>query len=299
MKVLVFGALNMDHVYEVDHFVRPGESLGAKGRELFCGGKGLNQAIALSRCGVETYEAGAVGEADSRMLIEQLKAAGVSTELIRKKEGPSGHAIIQKTPEGENGIIYCGGANQTITKEDVDFVLGHFSEGDFLILQNEINQNSYIVEKARKTGMKIVLNPSPMDGRIFDLPLSCMDYLILNEIEGAAMTGVSNGDSSQMLERLSKAYPRARIVLTLGKKGAIYRYEDKTCYQPAYPVKTVDTTAAGDTFTGFFIGSVMKGKSVEEALDTAAKAAAIAVGRDGASSSIPLLSEVELNGVKI
>ena len=190
MKVLVFGSLNVDHVYQVDHFVQPGETMASLKLNLFCGGKGLNQSIALARTGLETYHAGAVGAGDSDMLMETLEAAGVHTEYIRKKEGPSGHAIIQTTPEGENSILLYGGANQSLTREDVELVLGHFGEGDVLVLQNEINQLSYIVEKGRAMGMKIVLNPSPADEKVLSLPLKDVDYLILNEVEGAVISKV-------------------------------------------------------------------------------------------------------------
>lgn len=293
MKVLVFGSLNLDHVYQVDHFVRPGETMASRKLNLFCGGKGLNQAIAFARSGMETYHAGAVGQKDSDMLIETLKAAHVRTEWIIKKEGPSGHAIIQTTPEGENCILLYGGANQMLTEEDVDYVLGHFSKGGVLVLQNEINQLPIIMEKAKELGMMIVLNPSPADENILRLPLSYVDYLILNEVEGAMISGKCESDEDGILEELKKMFPQTRIVLTLGKKGSVYGYQDKILRQPVYPVKAVDTTAAGDTFMGFFMGTLLGGSSVEEALKTASMAAAMAVGRRGASSSIPTLKEVE------
>ncbi len=293
MKVLVFGSLNVDHVYQVDHFVQPGETMASLKLNLFCGGKGLNQSIALARTGLETYHAGAVGAGDSDMLMETLEAAGVHTEYIRKKEGPSGHAIIQTTPEGENSILLYGGANQSLTREDVELVLGHFGEGDVLVLQNEINLIPYIMEKAKGRGMKIVLNPSPADESIFSLPLGTADYLILNEVEGGAISGIAESDDEGILQKLMKSLPDTRIVLTLGKRGAVYGYGDVVRRQAIYPVKTVDTTAAGDTFTGFFMGSILRGDCVEDALRMASKASALAVSRSGASASIPTWREVE------
>ena len=293
MKVLVFGSLNVDHVYQVDHFVQPGETMASLKLNLFCGGKGLNQSIALARTGLETYHAGAVGAGDSDMLMETLEAAGVHTEYIRKKEGPSGHAIIQTTPEGENSILLYGGANQSLTREDVELVLGHFGEGDVLVLQNEINLIPYIMEKAKGRGMKIVLNPSPADESILSLPLGAVDYLILNEVEGGAISGIAESDDEKILQKLMKSLPDTRIVLTLGKRGAVYGYEDMVRRQAIYPVKTVDTTAAGDTFTGFFMGSILRGDCVEDALRMASMAAALAVSRSGASASIPTWREVE------
>lgn len=292
MKVLVFGSLNIDYVYKIEHFVQPGETISSDDLQLFCGGKGMNQSIAFSRSGIETWHAGAVGIHDSEMLINGLKNAGVRTELVQKKEASSGHAVIQKTPEGENNIILYGGANQLITKENVDFVLSHFNKEDFIVLQNEINQIPYIMKQAYQIGMKIVLNPSPMNEKIFEMPLQYVDYLILNEVEGKMMSRISEGDSEKILDKLTTLFPDTQIVLTLGKEGSVYKYKEMKYFQPIYPVKTIDTTAAGDTFTGFFMSGIMKGKSVQESLKMASRASAIAVSRNGASSSIPKLEEV-------
>lgn len=293
MKVLVFGALNIDYVYEVEHFVQPGETISSKGLQLYCGGKGMNQSIAFAKSGTDTWHAGAVGDHDSDMLLQGLQEAGVHTELVQKKESLSGHAIIQRTPEGENNIILFGGANQMITREDADLALSHFSRGDYIILQNEISEIPYIMEKAHQLGMYIVLNPSPMDEKIFSMPLEFVDYLMLNEVEGGALSGVAKGTHEEIRDRLMERFPETRIILTLGKEGSLYGYKDEKYRQPVYPVKTVDTTAAGDTFTGYFMGSIIRGKSVQEALQTASKASAIAVGRKGAGASIPTLAEVE------
>lgn len=150
MKVLVFGSLNIDYVYSVNHFVRPGETLSADDRQIFSGGKGLNQAIAFANYGLETWHAGAVGAEDSAPLLETLKDAGVHTDLVLKKEGSSGHTIIQNTPEGENCIILFGGANQEITKKDVDHVLTFVKPGDYLVLQNEISEIPYLMDCAHE-----------------------------------------------------------------------------------------------------------------------------------------------------
>lgn len=292
MKVLVFGSLNVDHVYQVDHFVQPGETLSSDNLQLFCGGKGMNQSIAFARSGADTWHAGAVGKSDGEMLIQGLQEADVHTELIEKKAAPSGHAIIQKTPDGENSIILYGGANQMITEANVDDVLSHFAKGDTIVLQNEINQMPYILKQAHQKGMCIVLNPSPMNEKIFEMPLAFVDFLILNEVEGAAMSGLPDEQHEEILDCLMQKFPNARIILTLGKAGSMYGYKKEKYHQPIYPVKTVDTTAAGDTFTGFFMGSVLQGKRVEESLKIASKASAIAVSRNGAGVSIPTMEEV-------
>jgi len=292
MKVLNFGSLNIDHVYDVDHFVRAGETLDSQNLELFCGGKGLNQSIALSKSGVNVWHAGAVGENDSDILLDLLHSSGVNTEFIKKKPGASGHAIIQKLNSGENCILLYGGANQKITKEDVDETLQHFEKGDFIILQNEISEISYIMKKAHEIGMKIVFNPSPLNKKIETYPLELVDYFLLNEVEGKEISGFSEGNE-KLIEKLGEMFPKAKIVLTLGEKGSIYKDSQCVLHQPIYKVKAVDTTAAGDTFTGFFIGAIISGETVEKALDIASKASAIAVTRLGAGSSIPTKDEVE------
>lgn len=291
MKVLNYGSLNIDYVYEVDHFVKAGETQASKSLTLFCGGKGLNQSIALSKCGVEVWHAGAVGEKDSDMLLEELTRADVNIDLIIKKQGNTGHAIIQKEANGQNCILLYGGANQAITKEDVDQALAYFEKGDYLVLQNEISQIEYIMEKAHEKGMKIVLNPSPMNELISTYPLEKVDFFLLNEIEAQEICGES-GTGDELIEKIANRFPKAQIVLTLGAEGSIYQNAEKMLHQDIYKVKAVDTTAAGDTYTGYFIGSVMKGEAIEKALEYASKASAISVTRHGAGPSIPTMEEV-------
>lgn len=291
MKVLNYGSLNIDNVYSVEHFVRGGETLSSSKMEIFSGGKGLNQSIALSKSGVEVWHAGAVGESDGEFLLRQLEEAGVNVSLVAHTAGKTGHAIIQRDMEGQNCILLYGGANQEITKEQVDQAMSHFEEGDFLVLQNEINEIGYIMEKAHEKGMKIVLNPSPMDEKIGTYPLEYVDYFLLNEIEAGDICK-ENGSGEELIRKLSQKFPGAKIVLTLGGDGSMYKDGDEILTQPIYKVPVVDTTAAGDTFTGFFIGGLMRGESPKEALDHAAKAAAIAVSRAGAAPSIPDRSEL-------
>lgn len=292
MKVLNYGSLNIDYVYDVDHFVRAGETMDSEKLEIGCGGKGLNQSIALSKSGVKVWHAGAVGENDSDMLLKLLCNAGVNTEYIMKKAGSSGHAIIQKVPRGENCILLYGGANVSITREEIDETLQHFEKGDFLILQNEINEISYIMDEAHKKEMKIVFNPSPMNKKVLTYPLHFVDYLFLNEVEGMEISGTTEG-KDKLIEKLGEMFPATKIILTLGEKGSLYKDNQCMLYQPIYKVKAVDTTAAGDTYTGFFIGSIINGEKIEKALDNASKASAIAVTRFGAGSSIPTKEEVE------
>ena len=162
-----------------------------------------------------------------------------------------------------------------------------------LVLQNEINEIPYIMEKAHERGMKIVLNPSPMDGAIAAFPLETVDYFFLNQVEACQLLGSENREEPEkQLDALRKRFPAAAIVLTLGEKGSLYANQAQKHFQPAFRVKAVDTTAAGDTFTGFLMGGLLAGRTVPEAMELAAKASAIAVTRPGASPSIPTLEEV-------
>lgn len=287
-RVLNFGSLNMDHVYQVKHFVMPGETISSDNLQHFCGGKGLNQSIALARAGACVYHAGAIGQ-DGMLLKEQLEKDGAATDYLQiRKELGTGHAIIQVDENGQNCIILYGGANQSITREQVKETLGGFAEGDILLLQNEINELAYIMELAGEKGLHIFLNPSPCDEKVRNLPLELVDTFLLNEVEGEQITG----EKEAVLDALREKFPKAHIVLTLGSKGAIYADQKKRIVREAEKVKAVDTTAAGDTFTGYYIASVSEGKSIEEALDLATRAAAIAVTRHGAVPSIPYLEEL-------
>ena len=296
MKILSFGSLNIDYVYSVPHFVKKGETLSAKELNVYTGGKGLNQSIALARAGVETYQAGAIGT-DGMFLLEQLKEAGVKTDLVKILDDVrTGNAIIQNDDEGDNCIVLFGGANQAITKEQVDEVFKDFTNEDYLLIQNEINELSYIVEKAKEEGMKIILNPSPMNEKIMKLPLDQIDYFILNEIEAMQILKMDKPeeiDGKYIASLLHERIKDATIVLTLGSEGSVCISDDEYVEQSIYKVKAIDTTAAGDTYTGYFIAGILNGKTIKESMDIASKASAIAVTRQGAAPSIPVLEEVE------
>ena len=293
MKVLNFGSLNIDYVYDVDSFVSKGETIASTALNVFSGGKGLNQSLALARAGARVYHAGMVGE-DGKFLIDILKDSGVDTSNIAvSKDIRTGNAIIQKDKSGDNCIILFGGANRAVTKEFADKVLSSFDEEDFLVLQNEISNLPYIVESAHKKGMKIVLNPSPMNAEIDKLDLSHIDYFMLNETEAYAITKENESDPKKQLELLRKRFPSAGILITLGENGSIYCDGDNIITQKAAKVDVVDTTAAGDTFSGYFIEGLLKGEDIKTVLKRSSAASGIAVSRQGAAPSIPYRKEVD------
>lgn len=291
MKILSFGSLNLDKVYSVDHFVRAGETLSSFKLEEFCGGKGLNQSVAIARAGGNVYHAGSVGAADGGMLLDMLRSSGVDISLVRRLSCPSGHAIIQVNGDGQNCILLYGGANQQVDAEQIDETLAQFDAGDILVLQNEISNLSYLIEAAGKKGMTIVLNPSPMTADILAMPLQYVSYFLLNEVEAKDLCGEAAADDAYP-EKLLERFPGSRIVLTLGERGCIYRDSAQQISYPACKVHAVDTTAAGDTFTGFFVAAIAAGSDVHTALEQATKAAAISVGRKGAAPSIPTREEM-------
>lgn len=292
MRVLSFGSLNIDYVYEVPRFVGGGETLPALSLRRFSGGKGLNRSVALARAGLEVRHAGAVGR-DGLFLLEELRAAGADTRYVEVLEDVStGHAVIQRTPAGENCILLYGGANRRITREHIDRVLSDFGPGDALVLQNEISELPYLAEQAKKRDMIVALNPSPMEEGLLSL-LPSAGYLILNEIEASQLLRGLGKPVPEAGEALAEALPSsATIVLTLGPQGSLCAAGGRLIRQAAVPVRPVDTTAAGDAYTGFFLAGALSGRGVEWAMEYASAAAAIAVTRPGAAPSIPSREEV-------
>ena len=293
MKLLNFGSMNIDYVYKVEHFVRKGETISSESLNVFGGGKGLNQSIALARAGEQVYHAGAIGS-EGEFLLEILSRAGVDTGCITiLDEVQTGHAIIQNDSEGDNCIILFGGANQMIGKEQVEQVLSGFCAGDFIVLQNEISELEYIISRAHERGMTIVLNPSPMDHKVLELPLNLVNYFLVNEAEAASLAETSGESDEAVLVKLAAKFPDAKVVMTLGEKGSFYWDGQQINRQEPERAEAVETTAAGDTNSGYFISGIIKDEKIEDVLHRASVASAIAVTRPGAAASIPERKEVE------
>lgn len=287
MRILNYGSLNIDHVYQVRRLVAEGETIRAESFASFCGGKGLNQSIALARAGAEVCHAGMVG-ADGEPLLALLESCGVDTDCISQVPGPTGHALIQVDSCGRNSIVVCGGANDALTEERAEAVFRRFSPGDFVLLQNEIAGLPLLLRRARQQGMRIFLNPSPAPQE--EVPYELADGLFINETEGAVLSGQE--DPTDVLKVLRRRYPDCEIVLTLGERGSCYAGAEGFFLQGAYPAEVVDTTAAGDTFCGFFLAERSRGVPAPQALETASKASSLCVARRGAAPSIPTLEEV-------
>lgn len=290
MKILNFGSLNIDYVYRVRHVVRPGETLSGKSFAVFAGGKGANQSAALARAGACVFHAGKVGK-EGKWLVDKLRGFGVDTRFIRVTDDKSGHAVIQVEDAGENAIFLYPGTNAQIARSDVDGVMAGFRAPGFLLLQNEINGIPYIMRQARKRGLRICFNPAPFDDQVLRYPLDLVDVFILNETEGEGISGRKR--ANDIMGSLSSSFPSAEIVLTLGAKGAAYRSAREAFAVPGVKVRAVDTTAAGDTFIGYFLAGCAAGEPRQESVSRACRAAAICVSRKGAMDSIPLRREVK------
>lgn len=294
MRVLNFGSLNLDYVYQVDHFVRPGETLAAASRAVKAGGKGLNQSVALARAGLPVWHAGCLG-AGGEMLKSMLEENGVNTDFLLPVPEPQGHTVIQVDPEGANCILLLGGSNRCVPDDHIRRVLSLFGRDDWLILQNEINGLPQIVELAAERRMHIVLNPSPFNETLKDVDLSLASWLLVNEIEAEQFSGETEPDS--VWAKLHARYPALSLLITLGSRGSVaYRAAGgaaERCRSEAVPVQAVDTTAAGDTYTGYFIAGLMEGAPLRACMDRAGRAAAIAVTRPGAAESIPWKKELD------
>lgn len=289
MRIYNLGSLNIDYVYDVDHFVSAGETLSSDKMQIFPGGKGLNQSVALARAGAEVIHGAVIGE-DGGFLTEILSSAGVDTSRIETIPRRCGHAVIQVDKSGQNCILLYPGTNRCIDRRYIENFLSDAERDDILVVQNEISGLDIALETAHRKNMRIAFNPSPFHSDIKKLPLSLVRWLFCNETEGEALFG--SRDIREITERFITQIPDGDLILTLGKDGSVFKNREKFIAQPIFETKTVDTTAAGDTFLGYFLASVTKGESVERSMEIASKAASVAVSVKGAASSIPFLRDV-------
>ena len=292
MKILVFGSLNIDLIFSVDHIARPGETIGSAALIKSAGGKGANQAAALAKAGMEVCMAGKIGE-DGEFLLRLLRSYGVNTDCVSRYEGATGQAIIQLDKNKQNAILLFSGGNGQIASDEIKGTLEKFGSGDTIVLQNEVVRLAEIMETARERGLRICLNPSPCDETIETLPLQLADTFFVNELEGAALASLpATTPPPRILNRLEERFPAAEIILTAGKEGAWYGFHGIREKGDIIDMPVADTTGAGDTFTGYFLAARAKNLSVGESLAAACKAASIAVSRMGAMEAIPFGDEV-------
>ena len=289
MKILNFGSCNIDYVYKLERFVSAGETVSAKELSEHAGGKGLNQSIAAGRAGGEVYHAGNIGS-DGLSLKKLLEDNGIHTEYLRIAPERTGHAIIQLDKNGENCIIVYSGANGLLNERQIDEILANFSAGDICMLQNETPCTSYVIEATHKAGLRVIWNPSPMNEAVDRDKLALCSCVLINQTEGQYLTGKNT--PGEIIRRFAALYPQTELVLTLGSSGSIYSGGGRQIRQAAFRAEPVDTTGAGDTFTGYFAACLSKGETVEEALRVASAAAAVSTEQLGAANSIPTVARV-------
>lgn len=286
MTVYNLGSINADYFYQVGHIPAPGETIAATDLTRGLGGKGANQSVALSHAGTDVCHIGAVG-ADGDWMLQQLNSLGLETDFIEKQEIPSGHAIITVAADGENAITLFKGANHEISDRHIQASLAEIGSDDWLVLQNETNGQSTAIAMAKAAGAKVVYSAAPFVLDDVKRVLPEIDVLAVNETE-----------AKQLLDALGLGeitdLPLPELVMTLGAKGAVYHeLGSKTKIQTdPIQVDVIDTTGAGDTFIGYFIGRLDAGDSVQDALHIANNAAALKVTRAGTADAIPTLDDV-------
>ena len=289
MKIYNLGSLNIDFVYSVEHIVNPKETLSSSNLQKFAGGKGLNQSVALARAGSSVIHGGIIGT-DGQFLKDVLEKENVDVSNIKTLEKSTGHAIIQVDYSGQNSILLYSGTNFAVDREYVEQFLSDADEGDILLLQNETSALEDIFEIAKGKKLQIAFNPSPYSEKLKALPLHYVKWWFCNEVEANELFGTD--DESKIANSFLSQFPNSNLVLTLGEQGSVFVNGSTTVKQAAYKVDAVDTTAAGDTFTGYFLSAVSQNKSIEDAMQIAAKASSITVSRKGASPSIPYFDEI-------
>ncbi|MDY5669432.1 MAG: ribokinase [Bacilli bacterium] len=287
--ILVVGSLNMDYTIYVNEFPKEGETLFGNNRFIQPGGKGANQAVAIAKSGlVNTVMIGAIGnDKDGEEVKNIVSSFGVDVKLI-KKDVETGNATIVVDKNSENKIIIIGGANTSLSIDDIDVSL--IEKADYIVLQNEINQavNDFVINKAYELNKIIIYNPAPYRN-IDDDILEKITYFIPNEIELEKYSNMNNIDDgiSYLLNKGIK-----NVLVTLGTKGSLLKNKNESIKVDAFKVEAIDTVAAGDTFVGYFVSALASGKSEKEAMLLASKASSITVSRKGSLVSIPTLKEI-------
>ncbi|MCY3858842.1 MAG: ribokinase [Gammaproteobacteria bacterium] len=290
-KLVNLGSLGIDHVYGVDHITTPGETISSYSHDVFPGGKGSNQSIAAAKAGAEVVHVGCIGP-DGDMLLDVLSEVNVDVKNVRVSETATQHAVIQVDRQGQNAIVIFGGANRTLNQHDRDVALSRVEPGDWLLLQNEVNDLEEILDQAGERNVSVAFNVAPVDGREKDYDYSRVGLLIVNEVEAAALA--AEDDPNRAFDILTSRFPDMIVLLTLGRDGGMYGGGGypRVVYE-SHVVDAVDETAAGDTFIGYFMAEWLKSQDLAKAVEDASAAGAIAVTKPGAASSIPSRAEVD------
>lgn len=284
MAIWNLGSINADFVYSVPHIPAPGETLSSTKREIFLGGKGTNMSVAAARAAARVHHIGAVGE-DGRWAIERLLEYGVDTRNIAVLDTETAHAIIMVDPHGENAIVLHPGANAEIPQATLQAAMAEASTGDWLVIQNETNLQRTAASMGRKLGLQVAYAAAPFDAERVQAVLPYLDFLILNAVEADQLQQATGQAPSDL--------PVRDVIVTLGADGADWYGSNGKEHFAAIKVDPVDTTGAGDTFTGYVLAGLDRNMPMAQAIGLATKAGALMVTRHGTADVIPDLSEVQ------
>lgn len=284
MTIWNLGSINIDRFYELPRLPGPGETIASAGLVEGLGGKGANMSVAAARAGTRCAHLGAVGP-DGGWCADRLTEYGVDTRHIWKVGAATGHAIIMVDADGENAIVLFQGANRALEDRMIGQALSEAETGDILLMQNETNGQAFCAETGSKLGLRIAYAAAPFEADAVTALLPFLDILFLNEIE-ARQLEEATGKSVDAL-------PVEHILVTLGAEGCRWHGPEGVRHLAAPAVTAVDTTGAGDTFTGYVLAGMDRGLPMEQAISLATKASALMVTRRGTADVIPDLKEVQ------
>ena len=296
-NICVIGSLNMDLVVKVDTMPKGGQTLIGSNFKEVPGGKGANQAVAMARLGGNVSMIGKVGnDGFGQTLLNALKTDNVNTDYIGIEEGPTGVALITVDKNAENSIVVAPGANFKVAVEDIDNNIEAINNSDIVVVQLEtpLETIKYGLKKAKEAGKYTILNPAPAVV-LEDEIIKNVDLLTPNETELEILSGVeiNTEDDIKRAAQIMIDKGVKELIVTLGSKGSLYINKERSMFKSAYKVQAVDTTAAGDSYTGALSVAFANGKNIEEAMDFASKVGALSVMKEGAQSSLPTLKDVE------
>ena len=296
-NICVIGSLNMDLVVKVDTMPKGGQTLIGSNFKEVPGGKGANQAVAMARLGGNVSMIGKVGnDGFGQTLLNALKTDNVNTDYIGIEEGPTGVALITVDKNAENSIVVAPGANFKVAVEDIDNNIESINNSDIVVVQLEtpLETIKYGLKKAKEAGKYTILNPAPAVV-LEDEIIKNVDLLTPNETELEILSGVeiNTEDDIKRAAQIMIDKGVKELIVTLGSKGSLYINKERSMFKSAYKVQAVDTTAAGDSYTGALSVAFANGKNVVEAMDFASKVGALSVMKEGAQSSLPTLKDVE------
>ena len=280
------GSINADNFYHLTHLPADGETIAAKRFHQGLGGKGANMSVAAARAAARVAHIGAVGP-DGTWAVNRLLEYGVDTRHIAQIDVQPGPANINIDDSGENNIVLYSGANAAITDQMIGTALTEGSPRDYLLMQNETNGQIYAAKTAKTLGMHLAYAAAPFEAEAVMRILDHIDLLVMNEVEAAQLTKATGQDVNDL--------PVRDIVITLGAEGCKWVSKQANTAQtfPAYPVNVVDTTGAGDTFTGYLVAGLDRGLTMRDAIDLAMQAGALMVSREGTADVIPDLKEIQ------